>query len=188
MNIFRAQAKAQIYALLIVGFLTACAGQGTGALPMMQQSMLASSDELSAVQAAVARFNPHSIREDREYIGSVIRKNQEYYFMVAGGQPGQDAVSARLVVPAGYELVALWHTHGGPGLHRDLFSPEDVALVERTGLPFYMADASGTLRVLNPGAKTLNMSQARREGLPRGLTFAAGERVAGEAGLARLDI
>ncbi len=140
--------------------------------------------ERHAVEAAVARFNPHSIREDREYLGAIIAlpnadesddDRPVYRYLVARGKPGQDRVRIQLPMPKGAEIVAFWHTHGAHGPHRHLFSGSDTRLVRKTGKPFYLADANGDLRVYRPGHKLLSAGLRHRMGLTAGHGYAEGE-------------
>jgi len=140
------------------------------------------SSELDAVIAASAAVNARSIREDREFIGAVLRRGSAYHYTVTPGQAGADRIRTRLVIPAGFELAALWHTHGGPAPGRSLFSTVDAALVARTGKPLYLADPTGALRVLKPGAPTLSALAARGLGLPGRPGYATGEEVSGPDG------
>lgn len=121
--------------------------------------------ELEAVTAAIQRFNPYSIDEDREYLGAIIVNKGKYQFLVARGRPHQDRVTIHLPIPKGADLVAFWHTHGAAGPHRHLFSGVDTQLVRSTGKPFYMANHRGELRVFRDGDPMLSMSAQRRLGL-----------------------
>jgi hypothetical protein len=134
------------------------------------------------VIAASSAVNARSVREDREFLGAVLRRGPDYHYSVVAGRPGADRIRARLVVPAGFEVVALWHTHGAPAPERRYFSAVDVALVRGTGKPLYLADGSGGLRVLRPGAPRLSAAAARRLGLPGQPGFAAGEQLLGAEG------
>ena len=89
----------------------------------------------------------------------------------------RDRIRARLAVPDGYELVALWHTHGGAAPERRYFSVVDADLVASTGKPLYLADYTGALRVLQPGAPRLSAIAARRLGLPGRSGYARGEQL-----------
>ena len=136
--------------------------------------------ERAAVEAAVKRFNPYSVREDREYLGAIVKlavagKDSAYRYLVARGKPGQDRVSIQLPVPKAAEMVAFWHTHGAHGPNRHLFSGSDTRLVRKTGKPFYMADARGNLRVFRPGQRLLSASLRNRLGLPASEAYAEGE-------------
>ncbi len=138
--------------------------------------------ELAAVIAATGDVNARSVREDREFLGAIFRRDGAYSYSVAPGQAGRDRIRVRVAIPAGAEVVAFWHTHGGPAPGRQYFSAVDAALVEQTGMPLYLADHSGALRVLRPGDPVLSAFEARRRGLGTGAGFAAGERVRSDAG------
>jgi hypothetical protein len=142
---------------------------------------------LEAVLAASAAVQAASLREDREYLGGIFRHGAEYRYSVAPGQAGHDRIRVRLRRPVGYELVALWHTHGAAAPERRYFSRTDGDLVEQTGLPLYLADPAGVLRVLHPGAPRLSGMAARALGLGTRSGAAVGEAVQlGDGRTARL--
>ncbi len=151
----------------------------TALLDRQAMLSLASFDsEFAAAKAALSRFNPHSIKEDREYIGAIIQQGNAYRYLVARGQPGQNTVTVRLQIPRGAKLRAFWHTHGAPGPHRHLFSTQDTRLVRTSGKPFYLADPGGTIRVHRPGDRILSLSQQRRMGVFGGYGLAKGTPLA----------
>ncbi len=141
--------------------------------------MTAFASELDAVIAASAAVNARSIREDREFLGAVLRRGDDFHYSVVPGHPGVDRIRVRLTVPDGFQLVALWHTHGAAAPERRYFSSVDADLVARLGKPLYLADHTGTLRVLRPGAPRLNAIAARQLGLPGRSGFARGEELRG---------
>jgi len=167
---------AAVLCSLVVGSFPGPARAGDGG-PAAGPSSAAFASELDAVIAASAAVNPRSIREDREFLGAVLRRGDDYHYSVVPGHAGADRIRARLAVPAGFELVALWHTHGAAAPERRFFSRVDAALVEGTGKPLYLADHTGALRVLKPGAPRLTASAARRLGLPGRPGFATGEEL-----------
>ena len=137
------------------------------------------SDELSAVIAATHLYNPVSIKENREYIGAVIKHKHSarYYYSAVAGKAGKNSITATLIRPKGYTLVAFWHTHGAGGDSHLFFSDEDVRLVEQFQRPLYLADSSGYLKKFSPGGKTLSRYQARKQGLRAGKGYAKGTRM-----------
>lgn len=111
-------------------------------------------DQLESVQAALSlahqRIGAESIEDDTEYVG-VIWKNADGFAITAGrGCEGGDSFEFRLRPKAGYQVAALWHTHGAPGPFRKMFSPEDGHFVRHTGLPSYLLTASGAVKILHP--------------------------------------
>ena len=108
---------------------------GDGAAP----SAAAFSTELDAVIAASAAVNARSIREDREFLGAVLRRGSDYHYSLVPGHVGADRIRARLVLPDGYELVAFWHTHGAAATERRYFSVVDAG----TGGPDREASVPG---------------------------------------------
>lgn len=138
--------------------------------------------ELAAVVDAARQFNPRSIREDREFMGAILRQDDCYTFTVGEGRPGKDRVTVRITVPPGAEVVAFWHTHGAAHHSHRYFSDVDTALVEAWQKRFYLADHTGALKVIAPGAKTLSRHRAKRLGLPPNDGYARGEIVAAPDG------
>ncbi|MGH1372239.1 MAG: DUF4329 domain-containing protein [Cellvibrionaceae bacterium] len=136
-------------------------------------------DALTAVIAASNYFNPLSIQEDREYIGAILKHKRQGHFIytVSSGQSGEDTVSARIQVPAEYEITAFWHTHGNHHWTRKYFSDIDTQLAKQWGLPFYMAEASGKLRVYHPEDPTLSSMRSRKLGLGYNSGYAKGRIV-----------
>ncbi|TQV84094.1 DUF4329 domain-containing protein [Exilibacterium tricleocarpae] len=138
-----------------------------------------------AVVAATNRFNPYSIREDREYMGAVLRHKHPgqgtgapaFTYTAAAGHAHQDRITLKLKIPSDYKIVAFWHTHGAEHWSRRYFSDVDTRLAKDWNLPFYLADFSGLLRVYKPGGRTLSHTQARRLGLGLRTGYAKGKIV-----------
>jgi hypothetical protein len=133
--------------------------------------------EVLAVTAAANAYNPASVRDDREYMGGILTDGRQYYYTATAGVAGQDKVQARIRIPAGLQLVAFWHTHGAPAHERRFFSDVDTELANRWGLPFYLADPTGALRVYMPRDPLLSAQAASRLGLPARHGFARGRDV-----------
>jgi len=133
--------------------------------------------ELDAVRAAADAFNPHSIRDDREFMGGILRHGGRFYYTVSLGHPGQDRVTARIPLPRHARIVAFWHTHGAEADDRRYFSDIDTELARAWGLPFYLADHTGELKVFTPGDATLSPVEARDRGLPERTGLATGRLV-----------
>ncbi len=158
------------------------AGPGSVAAAPAGPSAERFATELEAVVAATSAVNARSIREDREYLGAVLRRGTGFHYSVAPGQAGADRIQVRLSIPDGFEVVALWHTHGAASPERRYFSPTDRALVESTGLALYLADYRGALQVLRPATPKLTPAEARRLGLGSCRDCAIGQPVHGMAG------
>lgn len=107
--------------------------------------------ELAILQALSSCYAARSAEEDREYFAAILRVAEGFVFVVDAGRHGVDQVSLRFTPGNGETFIAMWHTHGAQGLHRNFFSPTDTALVKRTCVPFYLTDPSGRLRVFRPG-------------------------------------
>lgn len=133
--------------------------------------------ELAAVVAAAERYNPVSIREDREFMGAVLRIGTGYSYTVGAGEPGRNRITVRISVPDGAEVVAFWHTHGARQNSNRYFSNVDTELVEAWQKPFYLADYTGSLKVIVPGGRTLSKLLAHRLGLPARNGYARGDVV-----------
>ena len=140
--------------------------------------------ELEAVIAAANRFNPLSIRQDREYIGAILKHTEsgQFSYTVTAGYSGQDKITAEVLVPDHHEIMAFWHTHGSAKDTRHLFSATDIKLVKQWQLPFYLADHTGWLKVLKPGDRPFTHHQARINGIYSGVKVAPGSRVTDSSG------
>lgn len=164
--------------VLMVG----CTGQVLAEAPVAQPSLETYVSERAAVTAAVNRYNPDSIAQDREFMGAVYQCRDGFSYSVGAGKAGAGNVTVRLRTPQGCITTALWHTHGGAHKHHQYFSDIDTQLVKRTGLPFYMADYTGSLRRFAPGDPTLRFSQARRLGIGGSNQYARGNLVTDDHG------
>ncbi|MDM3870765.1 DUF4329 domain-containing protein [Porticoccus sp. W117] len=120
--------------------------------------------EVAAVTAAANRFNPDSIRKDREYMGTVLEKDGLYYYTYTVGHRGHDEITTMLPDSEFGKAVALWQTHGRVSHKNRFFSPSDTDVAKRLELPFYLADHTGELKVYNPGDDTLPLLTAQRKG------------------------
>ena len=130
-----------------------------------------------AVHAAVNRYNPVSIEDDREYIGAVMTEGSGFVYTVQASAAGANRVSFKLPASEWGRVRALWHTHGDDSPSHRYFSEVDTRTANSLDLPFYMADYTGYLRVFQPGDKTLRRDSALRLGLPHRGGFALGSVV-----------
>lgn len=133
--------------------------------------------ELEAVLAASNSFNPRSILEDREYMGTIFRCGGKFGYTVSAGAQGADRVSISVASSAWNDVVAFWHTHGDAAPNHRYFSDVDTRTVKRTGKPFYLADYTGLLKVFRTGSRTLTRYAAERFGLPSRSGYGVGELV-----------
>ena len=140
------------------------------------------SSELEAVIAAMNHFNPDSIVEDREYMGTIFRSGQHFGFSVSAGSRHRDRVSIRVAKDDWDDIAAFWHTHGDSTPSNRYFSDDDTALVNRFRKPLYLGDYTGYLKRFSPGDRRLSPYAARRLGLPSRSGFAIGETVKNESG------
>lgn len=163
--------------IVILWVVSSLAQSATAPAAGATPSVYAYPSEVDAVIAASAAVNARSIREDREFLGAVLRRGSDFHYSVVPGHAGADRIRARLTIPDGFELAALWHTHGAAAPERQFFSIVDAQLVARTGKPLYLADYTGALRVLRPGAPRLSATAARQLGLPRRSGYARGEEI-----------
>lgn len=133
--------------------------------------------ELDAVVAASQQYNPQSITEDREFMGAILQQDNCYTFTVGAGKPGRDRITVTIKIPPGAKVVAFWHTHGARQNRHRYFSDVDTDLVKTSQKRFYLADHTGRLKVMAPGASTISKYRARRLGLPQRAGYARGEIV-----------
>ncbi len=142
-------------------------------------SPLFDSEQL-AVRAAADIYNPLSIVEDREYMGSIYRRDGKFGYTVTAGRRRANTMEIRIPKMDWEQVVALWHTHGDAKPNHRYFSETDTAVVEQFSKPFYLADYTGFLKVFRPGDPLLSPFAARRLGLPRVRGYALGEVVRDE--------
>lgn len=126
------------------------------------------SDELAAVMMLGACYNARSADEDREYLAAILTASDGYRFVVQPATAGAHQVRLRFHRLPGEVLVALWHTHGRPGVHRQLFSPRDTQLAASLDVPFYLSDPWGALRIFRPGDRARTRLRERGSRSPRG--------------------
>ncbi len=163
----------QAFALLAV--LTAMDSSSVTAQPVsLYQS------ELAAVKAAADIYNPLSIREDREYMGTIYIVGDQFAYTVTAGARGANSVALKIPRANWNNTVAFWHTHGDSSSHHRYFSDVDTQTVEKYGKPFYLADYTGFLKVFRPGGRTMSNITARRLGLSYVRGFSTGEFVTDE--------
>lgn len=134
-------------------------------------------NEIDAVVAAVNRYNPRSISDDREYMGVVLMKNKQFYYTAQMGIYGNDKITIRIPIPEGYRFVAIWHTHGAADLGRNYFSDVDTKLVSIIKKRFYLGDYTGLLKVFSPGDRIFPPYRARSLGLPEKKGYGKGRLV-----------
>ncbi len=133
--------------------------------------------ELEAVRAAVDRYNPLSIRENREYMGAIFEMRGKFGYTVAAASPRRDQWQLKIPGVEWDRLRAFWHTHGDDSPEHRYFSDTDTDSVTNFGLPFYLADYTGYLKVFRSGGRTLSPFAAERLSLPRQSGFAIGDFV-----------
>ncbi len=102
----------------------------------------------AALDVLSKSYHQRSIREDREFMAAILEENGVYRVTVQAGRRGKDKVRMEIPLKKSQTLVALWHTHGAPGLRRELYSATDSRTVTTTGVPFYLSTSLGKLKVL----------------------------------------
>ena len=133
--------------------------------------------ELEAVKAATDLYNPLSIRQDREYMGTIYRSGHYFGYTVFANARGADRFSFTVPAQQRRAVVAFWHTHGRASPLHQYFSQVDTRLVKQLGKPLYLADFTGVLKVFRPESPVLSKFVAPRYGLPRIGGYALGEVV-----------
>ena len=133
--------------------------------------------EQAAAKAAADIYNPLSIREDREYMGTIYKSGDQYGYTVTPGSAGRDLITISVAEGDWDDVAAFWHTHGDAANHHRYFSDTDTAMVKKFGKPFYLADYTGFLKVFTTESSTLSAFVARRLGLPAVRGYAIGEFV-----------
>ncbi len=161
---------ARIAAVLVLSGLQPC----TAGQPADQEWF---ATELAAVVAAVSRYNPVSIRQDREFMGAILHDGECYAYTVVAGERRRDQITVKITVDETVDVVAFWHTHGAKYAGNRYFSDVDTRLVDQWQKPLYLADYTGALRIISPGARTLSSVRARELGLPARIGYAKGRVV-----------
>ncbi len=133
--------------------------------------------ELAAVKAAADIYNPLSIRENREYMGTLYNVGDQFAYTVTSGVPGASSIELKIPPVDWDNIVAFWHTHGNRSPERRYFSDVDTQTVEKYGKPFYLADYTGVLKVFRPGGLTMPSFAAHSKGLGHVRGMATGEYV-----------
>ena len=147
------------------------------ASPAVGDSTPVFESEQLAAKAAADIYNPLSIRENREYMGSIYRRGGKFGYTVTAGRRGANSMEIRIPSVDWDNVVAFWHTHGNAAPDHRYFSDTDTEMVHKFTRPFYLADYTGFLKVFRPGDKILSAYAARRLGLPRVSGYALGEVV-----------
>jgi hypothetical protein len=132
------------------------------------------SSMLEAVRAASDKYNPVSIATDTEHFGVIFKKEVQtstsaprFTYTHAAVRSGQDSFRFKVRPAPDETLVAIWHTHGRRHpLHR-FFSECDIATAHKLGLPFYLADYTGILKVYDPANGVSGYSTGKKAGRVR---------------------
>ena len=119
----------------------------------------------AALDRAHSLVGDASVRTDTEYVGVIARRQDGYAISFFRGCAGEDSFELR--VPPTQRVVAIWHTHGRPGLFRDRFSHEDAALVRTLRVPMILLLPDGDARVL----RVREASRPSRRSLARAVGY-----------------
>lgn len=145
-------------------------------------SSLLFATEIEAVRAAADRFNPRSIKEDREYLGAIYEEGGKFGYTVRINGRRKDAWRFAVAGEEWRRIRAIWHTHGDASPAHRYFSDLDTQSAKRLDRPFYLADYTGYLKVFRAGDRTLSAFAASRLSLPRQPGFAIGEFIRDQNG------
>ena len=99
--------------------------------------------------AAEKKYNPTSIKEDREYAGW-IEKDKNGKYVVDPAHPGSPAGSDP--GPRPKAAAGEYHTHGGndPGYDNEHFSPQDKRFLNENHVPGYLGTPGHTIQKYDP--------------------------------------
>ena len=102
-----------------------------------------------AALAALAEYNPISIRTNTELTGAVYKIPFGGYIYLS---PRHNGASGDDNTPICAFCSAFYHTHAAfdPRFDNENFSPEDRAFAGSYGVPIYLATPSGAVKVYNP--------------------------------------
>lgn len=141
-------------------------------------------DEIAAYISE--RVNSESIRDNAEFYGVILQdETGAYHYSVDKAKNNQGVVTFKFTRLENWQIVAFWHTHGKRGREKRYFSNYDTAVAKKFNVPVYMMDNTYTLRVFNPGDKTMSANVASRRGLgraagpARGTVVVASNKIAG---------
>jgi hypothetical protein len=134
------------------------AGLGAGALAAAAVSSSGSSDSDSSARfggqdqaafAALADINPTSVRENREYGGSIYRNPDGSFSRSAHvrGEFKQVVFNPHAIVPNGTLATAYYHTHGraNPNYLDEQFSPQDLQFARFYSIDGYLGTPAGRM-------------------------------------------
>jgi hypothetical protein len=125
----------------------------------------------AAAISAMRAHNRTSIKTNKEALGLIVKTKDGRYRAVGGIVPGKpkNKNDAKLRYHKGETPVALWHTHGAAMDGADIFSDGDVSTVKQFGMPLYLANPDGDMRVLKPGDPRIGFwKNKRRAGMAEG--------------------
>ena len=106
----------------------------------------------AALVHAVARSR--ASRRQSEYMGAVYEQDGRYYYTEPRSLHSRTGGATRLQIPTG-SLRALYHNHP-PGGGNDRFSPEDIKMARKLGVPSFVSIAPTKKRGKRaPGAESL---------------------------------
>lgn len=179
MSITKWQVNTALWVRIMAGLLLAGTQTAVANQPADQEWF---TTELGAVVAAASRYNPVSIREDREFMGAIVHDGECYSYTVGAGERGRDRITVKITIDDTIEVIAFWHTHGAKYTGNRYFSDVDTRLVEQWQRPLYLADYTGALKVIVPGGRTISSHRARQLGLPARTGYAAGRTVKDASG------
>ena len=134
------------------------AGLGAGALAAAAVSSSGSSDSDSTARfdsqdraafAALADINPTSVRDNREYGGSIYRNADGSFSRSAHvrGEFKQVVFNPHAIVPGGTRATAYYHTHGraDPNYLDEQFSPQDLQFARFYVIDGYLGTPAGRM-------------------------------------------
>jgi len=124
-----------------------------------------------AAKDAIRRFNPQSIKEGREYGGTIYRlpRSDRFAYVdtpnIQGTGFSGGHVSTEQPIPAGATEAGRWHTHGRTESFTDEdFSQSDVRLANRRRLPSWLGTPTGAIKEAVPtkaGAVILDVEPSK---------------------------
>lgn len=104
-----------------------------------------------AARAALTEAMPLSDYDRTEYAGVVLKCGDTYRYTKPDSIGESAAFRVRVTMPKGCELAGIYHTHPKASTDDKFFSPLDVNIANRLGVPSFLGIVrTGELRVYRP--------------------------------------
>ncbi len=113
-----------------------------------QDSSDRNAEQHTAARNVLNKYNPRSVRENREYGGLIYRTPDGRYAATSVTTGDIDSVQIPFsLIPAGNTATASFHTHGGPDPRyaNEVFSPQDITVDQYYEIDGYLGTPAGRM-------------------------------------------